>query len=143
MADLAAGNDHLARARLKGLLSTYPSDGEIRAALAAAYRAYGDVIQAGRWRYLTRPSSGQDEVERAAFEKWSRDAVSRLALLRWPAGADAVLDADGQAILIELRAAVTAQRRREERGCGLLVLVGLILLLTVIYGGVRLLGSRF
>ncbi|WP_073814801.1 DUF6584 family protein [Kitasatospora sp. CB01950] len=69
----------LARRRLYGLLSSYPTDLTIRLAIAGAH-GY-DPPQAGRWNYL---DDSLTTTELAAFEKQFRDPARRLAVLRWP-----------------------------------------------------------
>jgi hypothetical protein len=66
-----------------------------------------------------------------------------LTLLRWPDEADHVLDEHGRKILRDLRSAALAQRRRHDRGCGLLVLAALVLLVGIVVGIVALVGSIF
>ncbi len=78
--DLSRGHTHLAIQRLRGLLATDPADQDIRLALARAYRQAGNLVEAGRWAYLTddlRP----DEAEaftRAHPSPWLRLRVLRL-----------------------------------------------------------------
>lgn len=79
-ADLAAGHTHLAIQRLRTLLATLPDDIEVRSVLAAVYRQTGNLVEAGRWGFLTaevRP------VELAAFAKANPDPWQRLRLLHY------------------------------------------------------------
>ena len=63
--DLDEGRPEQARARLFGLLHTYPRDPDVRTLLARAYRDLGQPAQAGRWGFL-RAGAATDE-ECAAF----------------------------------------------------------------------------
>ena len=86
-ADLAAGHTHLAVQRLRTLLATLPEDLEVRSLLAAVYRQTGNLVEAGRWGFLT------DDVrpdELAAYHKANSDPWQRLRLLHF-AGDPAVL----------------------------------------------------
>jgi Family of unknown function (DUF6584) len=86
-ADLAAGHTHLAIQRLRTLLATLPEDLEVRSLLAAVYRQTGNLVEAGRWGFLT------DDVradELAAYHKANSDPWQRLRLLHF-AGDPAVL----------------------------------------------------
>ncbi len=79
-ADLAAGRTHLAVRRLRSLLADDPNDLDVRRMLAAVYRRTGNLVEAGRWAYLTgdvRP----DEL--AAFSRAHTSPWLRLRLLRW------------------------------------------------------------
>lgn len=79
-ADLAAGHTHMAVQRLRTLLATLPDDVEVRSVLASVYRQTGNLVEAGRWGFLTtdvRPS------ELAAFAKANPDPWQRLRLLQF------------------------------------------------------------
>jgi DNA-binding SARP family transcriptional activator len=81
-ADLARGHTHAAIQRLRSLLVTDPTDLVIRARLAQAYRQAGNLVEAGRWAYLTdelRPN------EEAAFLRAYPSSWLRLRALRYPA----------------------------------------------------------
>jgi hypothetical protein len=78
--DLTLGRTHLARQRLRTLLAIDPDDLEVRELLAAVYRQTGNLVEAGRWAYLSphlRPE------ERAAFERAHPSPWLRLRLLRF------------------------------------------------------------
>ncbi|MFE7352676.1 DUF6584 family protein [Streptomyces sp. NPDC057543] len=79
-ADLAAGRVPMARQRLRGLVSSYPHHPALRRRLAAIYRMYGDLAEAGRWSYLEEDRL-PDEV--AAFDKRYSDPVRRMRALAW------------------------------------------------------------
>jgi len=100
-AELAAGNTLVARQRLRGLLSTFPHRLDVRAQLAATYRAEGDVAQAGRWSYL---SADRDDVEVQAFLQATTNPVSRVRAMRWSGPEDAA-GPEAQARLVGLRTA--------------------------------------
>lgn len=79
-ADLAAGHTHMAIQRLRTLLATLPDDVEVRGVLASVYRQTGNLVEAGRWGFLTtevRPA------ELAAFAKANPDPWQRLRLLQF------------------------------------------------------------
>jgi hypothetical protein len=79
-ADLAAGHTHMAIQRLRTLLATLPDDVEVRAVLASVYRQTGNLVEAGRWGFLTtdvRPT------ELSAFAKANPDPWQRLRLLQF------------------------------------------------------------
>ncbi|HEX6684004.1 MAG TPA: DUF6584 family protein [Candidatus Limnocylindrales bacterium] len=79
-ADLAAGHTHMAVQRLRTLLATLPDDAEVRSVLASVYRQTGNLVEAGRWGFLTtdvRP------MELAAFAKANPDPWQRLRLLQF------------------------------------------------------------
>lgn len=80
-ADLRENRQGLARRRLRGLVSSFPTDLTVRHRFAEAYRRIGCFDEAGRWSYLDESLTG-DEL--AAFERRFRDPARRLALLLWP-----------------------------------------------------------
>lgn len=78
--DLAAGHTYLATQRLRTLIAIDPSDMEVRRLLAAVHRQTGNLVEAGRWAFLT------DEVrpeELAAFARANPSPWLRLRLLLW------------------------------------------------------------
>ncbi|GGQ82932.1 DUF6584 family protein [Streptomyces pilosus] len=79
-ADLAAGRVPVARQRLRGLVSSYPTDLALRRRLAEVYRLYGEPAEAGRWMYL---EEDRDEGETAAFEARYRTPPERMRALAW------------------------------------------------------------
>jgi hypothetical protein len=80
-ADLALGRTHVAIRRLRTLVATYPDDLEVRALLAVVYRSTGNLVEAGRWGYL---SDDLHPAELAAFERAHPSPWLRLRLLRVP-----------------------------------------------------------
>ncbi|SDO78880.1 hypothetical protein SAMN05660199_02611 [Klenkia soli] len=98
-AELAAGDTARARQRLRGLVSSYPHRLGIRAELAAAYRAEGDVAQAGRWSFLCHD---RDEAEAEAFLRATTGPVPRMRAMRW-AGPEDAAGRWAQERLVELR----------------------------------------
>jgi hypothetical protein len=79
-ADLAAGHTHMAIQRLRTLLATLPDDVEIRSVLASVYRQTGNLVEAGRWGFLTAEVR---EAELSAFTKANPDPWQRLRLLQF------------------------------------------------------------
>ncbi|WP_030216129.1 DUF6584 family protein [Streptomyces sp. NRRL WC-3626] len=79
-ADLAAGRVPLARQRLRGLVSSYPTDLTLRRRLAEVYRLYGEPAEAGRWMYL---EEDRDADETSAFEARYPTAQERMRALAW------------------------------------------------------------
>jgi hypothetical protein len=78
--DLSLGRPHLARQRLRTLLAIDPDDLEVRELLASVYRQTGNLVEAGRWAYLS-PQLRPDEL--AAFERAHPSPWLRLRLLRF------------------------------------------------------------
>lgn len=79
-ADLAAGHTHMAVQRLRTLLAVLPDDIEIRELLASIYRQTGNLVEAGRWGFLTQEVR---EAELAAYAKANPDPWQRLRLLHF------------------------------------------------------------
>lgn len=80
-ADVAAGRPALAQRRLTDLSRAMPERLDVREALAAVYRARGDLAQAGRWSYL---AEHRDPAEVEAFERaYQGDPVRLMRALRW------------------------------------------------------------
>ncbi|MDX2543763.1 DUF6584 family protein [Streptomyces sp. WI04-05B] len=79
-ADLAAGRVPVARQRLRGLVSSFPSDLTLRRRLAEVYRLYDDAAEAGRWMYL---EEDRDADETAAFEARYAANGWRMKALAW------------------------------------------------------------
>jgi hypothetical protein len=85
-ADLATGHTHVAIQRLRTLLAVIPDDPEIRILLSTVYRSTGNLVEAGRWAFLTEDAR-DDEL--TAFAKANPDPWRRLRLLDFggdPAG---------------------------------------------------------
>lgn len=104
--DLEQGDARKARDRLKGLVTTYPHNKEIRALLAEAYRRDRQWPEAGRWGYLDGPAATDEE--RSAFERhcafgWSkRIKESRLRRLLRVDDLAVIADDTGRALLADL-----------------------------------------
>ncbi|GAB3829011.1 DUF6584 family protein [Dactylosporangium cerinum] len=79
LADLRRGHYHPAMQRLASLTAAYPDDLDLRAERAALYRQVGNLVEAGRWGFLTEDAT---ETEIAAFEKANPGAWMRLLVLR-------------------------------------------------------------
>lgn len=80
-ADLAAGRTYVAVQRLRSMIAENPGDLEARALLAAVHRRTGNLVEAGRWSYLT------DEITPAELVAFSRAHASpwvRLRMLHYP-----------------------------------------------------------
>ncbi|GIJ46164.1 hypothetical protein Val02_30500 [Virgisporangium aliadipatigenens] len=78
-ADLRRGHYHPALQRLASLAAADPDDLELRAKRAAVYRQIGNLVEAGRWGFLTEDVTDR---ELSAFEKAHPSAWSRLLVLR-------------------------------------------------------------
>lgn len=103
--DLALGHTYTATQRLRTLIAIHPDDLELRRMLAAVYRQTGNLVEAGRWGFLTEDVTDE---EIAAFERANPDPWLRLRMLRWDIGADELPDAGARARLRAL--AETADR---------------------------------
>lgn len=100
--DLALGHTYLATQRLRTLVAIHPDDLELRRMLATVYRQTGNLVEAGRWAFLTDDLT---EAELLAFERANPDVWLRLRMLRWE-GDDADLpDAAARARIQALTAA--------------------------------------
>jgi len=80
--DLALGHTYVATRRLRAYLATEPHDMEVRRVLAAIYRQSGNLVEAGRWGYLT---ADVQLAELAAFERANPSPWLRLRLLHFSA----------------------------------------------------------
>ena len=86
-ADLAHGRTHSAIQRLRSLLAADPGDPVVRSRLAAAYRNSGNLVEAGRWAYLTEELIPEEE---AAFLRAYPSPWLRLRVLRFPGSPDSL-----------------------------------------------------
>ncbi|TCB90076.1 hypothetical protein E0H26_27730 [Micromonospora zingiberis] len=77
-ADLRRGHYHPAMQRLASLTAAYPDDLDLRARRAALYRQVGNMVEAGRWGFLTEDAAPE---EIAAFERARPAAWARLLML--------------------------------------------------------------
>lgn len=87
--DLAVGHTFSATQRLRTLLAVDPDDLEVRRLLAGVYRQTGNLVEAGRWSFLT--DDVRDE-ELAAFARSHASPWLRLRLLMWSGEQDALPD---------------------------------------------------
>ncbi|HZN17347.1 MAG TPA: DUF6584 family protein [Micromonosporaceae bacterium] len=78
--DLTLGHTYRATQRLRTLLAVDPSDIEVRRLLAAVYRQTGNLVEAGRWSFLTDDARPE---ELAAFIRANPSPWLRLRLLAW------------------------------------------------------------
>ncbi|BCJ75845.1 hypothetical protein CS0771_53890 [Catellatospora sp. IY07-71] len=78
-ADLRRGHVHPAMQRLASLTAAYPDDLDLRARRAAVYRQVGNLVEAGRWGFLSEDAAAE---EISAFEKAHPGAWRRLLLLK-------------------------------------------------------------
>jgi uncharacterized protein DUF6584 len=79
--DLAAGHTHVAVQRLSSLLRNDPADLRLRDELASVHLRTGNLVEAGRWSYLSETA---DAAAVRAFERAIPDPRVRLTALRWP-----------------------------------------------------------
>lgn len=100
--DLALGHTYTATQRLRTLVAIEPEDLELRQMLATVYRQTGNLVEAGRWAFLTGDVS---EEEMLAFERANPDPWLRLRLLRWERDEAELPDPGARARLRELAAA--------------------------------------
>lgn len=80
-ADLSLGHTAPAIQRLSSLVAAHPTDLDLRQRLAAVHRQVGNLVEAGRWGYL---SPAAEPRETAAFERAYPVPAGRLRALRWP-----------------------------------------------------------
>ncbi len=78
-ADLRRGHYHPAMQRLASLTAAHPDDLDLRAQRAALYRQVGNLVEAGRWGFLTEDATPE---EIAAFERAHSGAWARLLVLK-------------------------------------------------------------
>jgi hypothetical protein len=97
--DLALGHTHVAIQRLRTLLAVHPNDLEVHRLLAAVYRQTGNVVEAGRWAFL---SDELRDEELVAFERAHPSPWLRLRLLRWDADPDQLPSVAGRERLLAL-----------------------------------------
>ncbi|MEU8217772.1 DUF6584 family protein [Micromonospora taraxaci] len=147
-ADLRRGHVHPAMQRLASLTAAYPDDLELRARRAALYRQVGNVVEAGRWGFLTEDASVE---EVAAFERSYPNAWQRLRVLTVtadPSGRLGPVASGRLARLVEQAeqggAGVTwtevgprpggPSSWRDELGCLVAAVVGLVLVALTVLG---------
>lgn len=100
--DLALGHTYTATQRLRTLVAIDPDDPELRRMLASVYRQTGNLVESGRWAFLTGEVS-PDEV--VAFERANPDPWLRLRMLRWEGDAAGLADEAARVRLRELTVA--------------------------------------
>ncbi|MED7949589.1 DUF6584 family protein [Streptomyces sp. BE303] len=155
-ADLRAGRVPMARQRLRGLVSSCPTDLQVRCRLGEVYRLYGDAAQAGRWTYL---QADRDPDETAAFEARYPHPVARMTALAWRGPEDVAATDIARTRLTEVRESASdaagrplswgfapSDGRETEAGsssaviptvgCTAVILVVLVLVLFVVLGAV-------
>lgn len=99
--DLAAGQTHVATQRLRSLVAAFPGDVEIHRHLADVYRRSGNLVEAGRWGFVTAEVTAE---ELAAFERAHPSPWVRLRLICWGEELSAPPHAAAAERLIALRA---------------------------------------
>jgi hypothetical protein len=103
--DLALGHTYTATQRLRTLVAIHPDDLELRRMLASVYRQTGNLVESGRWSFLTGDTSDDELI---AFERAHPDPWLRLRMLRWD-GVDADLPDD--TVRVRLRELTVAAER--------------------------------
>lgn len=100
--DLALGHTYTATQRLRTLVAIEPDDLELRHMLATVYRQTGNLVESGRWGFLTSEVS---EDELVAFERANPDPWLRLRMLRWDDPVTGLADEAARSRLAELASA--------------------------------------
>ena len=99
--DLRTGDVTMARTRLRSLVESVPHRLDARERLADVYRLDGNLVEAGRWSYLSEP---RDPVEVTAFERaCGRDPVRIMRGLRWRGPEAAAATESAQQRLLDVR----------------------------------------
>ena len=147
--DLARGHTYPALQRLASLTAAHPDNLDLRARRAAVNRRIGNLVEAGRWGFLTEEVT---EAELAAFERALPKAWARLFALRLRsdpspligdharrrlAGLVQAADAQGPAPLAWTAAGprpVEPLSRRESVGCAGAALAGLMVAVLAVIG---------
>ncbi len=80
--DLEQGHTYVAIRRLRTYLANDPDNLEVRRVLAAIYRRTGNLVEAGRWGFLTAEVT---PAELTAFERANPSPFRRLRLLHYSA----------------------------------------------------------
>jgi tetratricopeptide (TPR) repeat protein len=111
--DLALGHTYLAIQRLRTLLAVNPNDVEVYRLLASVYRQTGNLVEAGRWAFLTEDLR---EEELAAFERAHPSPWLRLRLLRWSGEVDGLPEPARGRLRALVQAAEQAGRPDSYRG---------------------------
>ena len=108
--DLRVGDVTMARTRLSSLVRSLPHRLDARERLAAVCRLDGDLVEAGRWSYLTEQ---RDEREVAAFERaCGKDPVRIMRALRWRSSEEAATTEVARQRLLDVRGRAEARAGR-------------------------------
>ncbi|MEV7963580.1 DUF6584 family protein [Oerskovia paurometabola] len=108
--DLRVGDVTMARTRLSSLVRSLPHRLDARERLAAVCRLDGDLVEAGRWSYLTEQ---RDEREVAAFERaCGKDPVRIMRALRWSCSEEAATTEVARQRLLDVRGRAEARAGR-------------------------------
>ncbi|KRC42754.1 DUF6584 family protein [Oerskovia sp. Root22] len=108
--DLRVGDVTMARTRLSSLVRSLPHRLDARERLADVCRLDGDLVEAGRWSYL---SEHRDEGEVAAFERaCGNDPVRIMRALRWRSSEEAATTEVARQRLLDVRGRAEAQAGR-------------------------------
>ena len=108
--DLRVGDVAMARTRLSSLVRSLPQRLDARERLADVCRLSGDLVEAGRWSYL---SKHRDEAEVAAFERaCGKDPVRIMRALRWRSSEEAATTEVARQRLLDVRARAEAKAGR-------------------------------
>lgn len=78
--DLSEGHTYVAIRRLRTYLGAFPDDLELRELLASIYRETGNLVESGRWAFL---SAGLSHDEQVAFERANPSPWLRLRLVQY------------------------------------------------------------
>jgi hypothetical protein len=78
--DLSQGHTYVAIRRLRTYLGAFPDDLELRELLASIYRETGNLVEAGRWAFLSASLSHEEQV---AFERANPSPWLRLRLVQY------------------------------------------------------------
>lgn len=104
--ELERGEIATARARLRGLVDSFPNEASPRALLAETYRRTGDRVQAGRWAFATETVT--DEEVSAFTRGFANDPVQMMRALRWKGSEQSASSAIVRDRLALLKAAAVA-----------------------------------
>lgn len=138
-ADLEQGHTFTAIQRLATLVQQQPTNLDLRARLAAVHLQTGNLVEAGRWGYL---SENRDPDAQKAFEKAFRAPIARLNALRWRGGPHEASSVHARVRLLRLiddagqrpaQSAAGSRRRTHKRWTktDVAVLVGIVVVVSV------------
>ena len=106
-ADLELGHTYVAIQRLSTLVQLHGTDLALRERLAAVHLSTGNLVEAGRWSYL---SADRDPVATAAFERAFPDPIGRYDAVRFRGTPDDTTTGFARTTLVELTKARTGAR---------------------------------